>query len=818
MKRFREFTIPSLTCFWFSAAAILGNFAHPQIGQNPLPKSPNQVFVGVAKYEITPPLGTPLSGYGRRRGKPSRGIGDPVYVKALSLSRGNQSFIFIGLDFTLIDSYFRSEVLRKINEQVRIDERQVILFATHTHSGPGAVGKKFWQKFIMGRFDKSLFNFVTDTTAKAAIEAASEKILVSVYFGEKRIDELIRNRMDPELAMPSWLRALQFEKNGQVVARFVSMAAHPTILSSSNFAFSGDYPGKFMTLLESDSPRSVTLFANGAAGDLSPKFQEKDSEFDSMEGFARSLYSEYQTISWKQIGLNGPWICGLKEMELPPVKLRLGKIKFPSLIGDTIFPKKSLLHVVRLGEFVFPAIPGELGSEVGFEIEDQIRAINLQPIIIGYANDYLGYVIPHRHYKNRKFYEARASFYGKKMDWYIQEQIENQLLTLLTKEEKAQLNPPGTLSYNNKLPVLKLSGLPYHRGFEEGRLLKEEINEIYAQIYRYFRSHLPIPGLNQFLINKFLDRTWKKLEPHVSYSELRQLQGLSDGAEIPLKYVLRIHSIPEVLPTGCSNGAYWGPATSTGRLIAIRNLDWNRDIGVQKAAAVKFHRMSGQFSYANIGYLGFIGVLSGLNEAGISVGQIGATSSDEAMDGAPMPFLLKRVLTRADTVNRAVEIFEQSRLTQGFNYIIADATGKTGVVIEATHNNLAVFSDNDPKEHEVEYSLPIPNAIFRGDPAMDPTIRELQYASSGDPDKPGLEFPEGDAFTIRYLKHGNLINQFYGQIDPKTAKEMAGEISPSSNIQSVVYAFPDFWVANAEGDLRATDSYYHYFSFFNLQN
>ena len=39
------------------------------------------------------------------------------------------------------------------------------------------------------------------------------------------------------------------------------------------------------------------------------------------------------------------------------------------------------------------------------------------------------------------------------------------------------------------------------------------------------------------------------------------------------------------------------------------------------------------------------------------------------------------------------------------------------------------------------------------------------------------------------------------------------DIAPGSNIQSVIYAFPEFYVANAEGNFRAVDGEYTRFDF-----
>ena len=199
------------------------------------------------------------------------------------------------------------------------------------------------------------------------------------------------------------------------------------------------------------------------------------------------------------------------------------------------------------------------------------------------------------------------------------------------------------------------------------------------------------------------------------------------------------------------------------------------------------------------------------------MGQIGATSDDETMKGVPMPFLLKRILKQSASLNDVIQIFERSDLTRGYNYVIADAKHREALVVEATHQHLAFFYDQDPKEAMIPYALSIENAVFRADPALDPTIRDLQWASKGRPDEPGLEMPAGSAYEIRYQKQGQLIQKHYGRIDPELAKLIAKEIAPGSNIQSVIYGFPDFWVANAEGDLRATQTPYVQFNAEELQ-
>ena len=121
-----------------------------------------------------------------------------------------------------------------------------------------------------------------------------KKILVRVKTGETRIDKFVTNRMDENLKYPARLKTLQFYMQNRVLARLVFLSAHPTILSSSNFHFSGDFPGIFMNLLETNSPGSIALFVNGAAGDLKPRVEEERDEIQAMKSFAKSLFTEFK--------------------------------------------------------------------------------------------------------------------------------------------------------------------------------------------------------------------------------------------------------------------------------------------------------------------------------------------------------------------------------------------------------------------------------------------------------------------------------------------------------------------------------------------
>ena len=212
----------------------------------------------------------------------------------------------------------------------------------------------------------------------------------------------------------------------------------------------------------------------------------------------------------------------------------------------------------------------------------------------------------------------------------------------------------------------------------------------------------------------------------------------------------------------------------------------------------------------NVGWAGLIGVLTGINDAQISIGQIGAETKDTSKKGMPMIFVMRRVLENAQNLRQARELITGVARTVGTNYIVADARAKQGLVIETTASHERSFQANDPIEHGIFYARPLPYIVFRADTAMDEAIRDLQIASNGNPNRPGLEDPAGSsAYDVRYLGQAKELERRSGDLDLEGALEIMRAVAPSSNVQSVVFSWPDVLIANAKGTTRASLTQYH---------
>src|SRR5215469_2540192 len=89
---------------------------------------------GVARVEITPPIGLSMYGYGNRKGT-STGILDPLMARVLVLEVGEQRLALVVLDLGRVLAPAWVERLRA-NAQKSCGMSYVLVVATHTHSGP----------------------------------------------------------------------------------------------------------------------------------------------------------------------------------------------------------------------------------------------------------------------------------------------------------------------------------------------------------------------------------------------------------------------------------------------------------------------------------------------------------------------------------------------------------------------------------------------------------------------------------------------------------------------------------------------------------
>jgi len=361
--------------------------------------------------------------------------------------------------------------------------------------------------------------------------------------------------------------------------------------------------------------------------------------------------------------------------------------------------------------------------------------------------------------------------------------------------------------------VLHVKGSPYEMGYQHGALLKDSIHRglnAFNNLLKMGSKEIHVPV---FVLNFALDCVYRGCSPYIPDRYKREMEGIADGSGISLRALRRLHVISEVTERHCSSFAVFKSATADGKLYHGRNFDWNMEAGLQDNPVLILYEPDGYAPFASAGYAGLAGVLSGMSMEGICISQIGAVTKDGRSFGVPLMFLLRRFLEESRCVEDATRIVKHAHRTVGYNYVVSDGDRREARAYETSAHHCAVFTAGDPRE-TVEYAIPIKDAVFRADEAMDQTVRRFQTCARGYPNMPY----GSDSYDHRYKGMATDIKASFGKIDANIALDILKNAAMRNvNLHSVLCNVTDreMWVAHAKGE---EDAWRQPFVHYDLKN
>lgn len=247
----------------------------------------NHLHVGAGRADITPPLGTLLTGYpdpGSKRKAES--VRDPLYATAVVLQQADKRTAIISIDTCVIDDCYVQAIREGIQKTVGIPAQNVIVCATHSHSTPRTHSTWGW-----GDPNTAYANDIMVPGAIEAVRTAAGKS-VPVRTGIGTCESNIGvNRRDlnekhqAKLGNLPWglkdphMTVLRFDSNQGTVANIVHVGAHPTVLGGASRVISRDWPGIMVDRME-QLTGAPTLFINGAIGDVAPHTNSQNATGD----------------------------------------------------------------------------------------------------------------------------------------------------------------------------------------------------------------------------------------------------------------------------------------------------------------------------------------------------------------------------------------------------------------------------------------------------------------------------------------------------------------------------------------------------------
>ena len=320
----------------------------------------------------------------------------------------------------------------------------------------------------------------------------------------------------------------------------------------------------------------------------------------------------------------------------------------------------------------------------------------------------------------------------------------------------------GRLELIDGTRVLFLKGSPEEMGRQQGKLLSREAHQLCEHIL------YGVGVGSSFVKGKWffseIEHAEARLEKFMDPRYLAEMDAVADAAGMDRQEARLANFFPELFH--CSGFAMYGKATKDGHMFHGRVLDYLKGVGLEQNAVVMVYQPDEGNAWVNLGYAGFIGSVTAMNEKGIAIGEMGGGGYAD-WDGKPMAELLREVMEKANTLDDALRIMRESPRTCHYYYVVSDGKTQQAVGIAATPTEFRVV-------HPGEAVPELPNAF---DDAV------LLSAGS------------------RYEELCKRVKANYGLFDADAARElMSRPVCMTSNIQSVLFEPDtlDFWVANAD--------------------
>ncbi len=377
----------------------------------------SKVKAGVSRVCITPPLGTPLSGYFEPRY--ASGVHDDLFATAVAFDDGKNKVVILNLDLCgLKNRWWQDDCKKMISDYCNIPLEAIILNCSHTHTGPvvgyddtsGVDSNKEYDAYLMLCLRDAAY-FAIEDLNDARFFVAETTVKEMAYVRIFRMKNGIV-RTNPEIGSPDILEPLSEPNETVTLVKIEREEAEDIfIVNFGNHAdtiggtvISADWPGALREIIENVFPDTFCVFLQGCEGNLNHRNVKRPWRskrgHEMVQDMARKVAGgvlqicdsareiEPENIKFACKTVCVPTNCENHRLEESRRILefhRAGRDDeiFDDGSGITTIVSEALriinlengpdeylfnLSAIKIGDFVIAGLPGEPFSEIGMRI------------------------------------------------------------------------------------------------------------------------------------------------------------------------------------------------------------------------------------------------------------------------------------------------------------------------------------------------------------------------------------------------------------------------------------------------------------------
>lgn len=238
--------------------------------------SDNIFLAGAAREETTPELGTFLYGY--RPDIACKSVHDPLHITALAVSQCGETALLLTAEIGDIQTQLCKEIAGEIAKHCNIDERNILISSTHTHTAPNLSGTVGWGDIDMNYYE----NIFLPSALKASKTALENLVPAEIAIGvtESKVginrrqhfeDGVIGLGQNPHACYDPFMTvvSIRSKEDKKGILNLIHYGCHGTSAGLAE-AVSRDWSGIMIDRLEKET-QTLTAFWNGAIGDVGPR-------------------------------------------------------------------------------------------------------------------------------------------------------------------------------------------------------------------------------------------------------------------------------------------------------------------------------------------------------------------------------------------------------------------------------------------------------------------------------------------------------------------------------------------------------------------
>lgn len=257
---------------------------------------------------------------------------------------------------------------------------------------------------------------------------------------------------------------------------------------------------------------------------------------------------------------------------------------------------------------------------------------------------------------------------------------------------------------NSGLYEMYVEGAPFERGVIYGKLSEKLVKRqedifvdqirkmIPSQSYLHFLRYF-VGWFNRHLAENIAEENKEEIYG-ISFSASDQYDFIGSNYERILNYHAAHdigHALQNMMLVGCTSFATWNDRSADSNLIIGRNFDFYMGDRFAEDKIVAFYHPDKGNRFMMVTWAGFTGVVSGMNEKGLTV-TINADKSDIPTGSAtPVSLVAREILQYAGNIQEAWVIAQRRKMFVSESFLIGSAADNRAAVIEKTPEGMDMY-------------------------------------------------------------------------------------------------------------------------------